>query len=304
MKKWCMLVAAVILISVSLVALKRTQNDVAVEGQRLKLQRVEQTVSCSGVIEAGEQQGVFAETGCVISEIYVKVGQAVNAGDVVAKVDKELTKNQQEHSSAALVLATMPEEICVQSDGIVMSVTVNEGEWLSEGTPCVIIATRDQLQVRVGIAEKHLTQIKCGQRVSVSGAGLQGTAYKGTLEEISATVSSTENGSIVEGVVRLEGGEADDSFRLGLSVKVKVVTQVREAGVLIPYEAVQEDVDGTYIFVVENNMVHRHTLNNVTKLASGVLVEDTKLSESVVICQPQMVVEGQTVSVSLKEAET
>ncbi len=273
-----------------------------VSGQRLALQRVEQTVSCTGVVMAGDVRDVSSEIGCVIDEVLVEEGQAVVAGEAIATIDKEATRQlQSQRYTDALMLSTMPDELRADVDGIIISVDALNGSWLEAGMPCAVMAPRDDLVVNINIREKYLSELKQGQTVAVSGTGLRASTYSGTLEEISSAVSNTST-PLIQGTVRLTPGQIDSSFRIGLSAKVKITTQVKESGIIIPYGAVNKDEDNTYILLVEEGVVRKHAIETIAQLPEGVLVDDATLDQKVVVTQPQLVAPGETVSVRLGEA--
>ncbi len=256
---------------------------------------VEETVTCNGIVEAGEVQGVSLPLSCVLEKVMVEAGQAVKAGDVLARVDKEATKALQQNEDRigeALALSTIPLTVCAPADGVVISVETAAGEVVRKDMPCVTMARQDGLQVRVSIREKHLPQLAVGQRVRVSGAGFDKEHYVGSLSEIAATASAgTNNGErAVEGVVTLDAGQADASMRLGLSAKAKVVVQTAQSGVLIPYEAVLQAEDGVrYIYILRNKTAHREALEVHSEQADGLLVQASHWDGVRVILQPETV---------------
>lgn len=301
MKKWWILpiVAAVGVTGFALL-LPSAEEAVSVRGQRLELQRIEETVSCQGVLEAGKKQAVFPEIGCVIEEILVEKGQAVDAGQVLMKVNKAATRGMQgsQRETDALSLATMPESIVAPVDGIVLSVEATVGSWMSKEEPCVVLASRDALQVRMAIKEKQLPKLREGQSVRVSSDGLGEQALIGRLEEISATAVNTAAGEpVVEGVVSLEEGQSNKQMRLGLTVKARVVTAVTEEGVLLPYEALMHDNDRAYVYISENGMVARRDVQVKAELAKGALLADTALAAETVLLEPNKVQPGDAVAV-------
>lgn len=298
MKKRMILLAVVCLgVTVYMALLSIRTTEIEVTGHRLEAQRVVQTITCSGTITAGEVKSVTAPVGCVIDRMLVKEGQAVSAGDTIATIDKDESKRlQQERAIGAVLLAAMPTELRASVDGIVVSVTVDDGVWLDEGMPCVMIAEKSDIHVSVNIREKHLNSVKCGQVATVSGNGLRRDSYKGTLKEISSVVSNT-NGSAVQGRVDLENGQVDDSFRLGLSAKVKLDVVLEEHGIVVPYNAVVEEDNNTFIYIAQGNKAIRREIQCVVQLQDGVMVDDLSLEGVVVITQPQAGISGQPVNV-------
>ena len=295
MKKWWILpIIAVVGVAAIGVRKNADREPLSVRTTVLQTQRVEQTVSCNGVIEAGEITGVFAPQTCIVHEVLVSVGQRVKAGDALITIDKEATKMLQvsnDRLTEALPLTTMGTAITSPTDGIVLSVEAMDGMMVEMTEPCVTVAPISQLQVRVLIREKQLPSLEVGQAVRVSGAGFDKSVYQGSLTEI-AGAASTSSGSegIVEGVVRLDESEADESMRIGLSAKAKVVVSAVEDGLLIPYEAVVNgDGDESYVYFVQDGRTQRQAIDSLGEHTGGVLVDRTEWVGKSLILEPDKV---------------
>lgn len=302
MKKWWIFPAVLGVAAVMIGVARNSQHDpVTVKTTVLQTQRVEQTLSCNGVIEAGELAPVFASQTCVAQEVLVEVGQRVTAGDTLITIDKDATKLLQSDDDRvldALPLTTMNESIVASQDGIVVTVGASDGMMLDPMEPCVVIAADSGLQVRVMIREKQLPSLEVGQKVRISGAGFDKPLYHGHLREISSAVSETFVGEgIVEGVIALNDGEADTSMRLGLSAKAKIVVSSMEEGLLLPYEAiVGEDGGEQYVYFVQDGCVKRETIDPQGDFGGGVLVPRSDwVGRSLVLEPDKITSNGQTV---------
>ena len=263
---------------------------VTVETVRLRPQRVEQTVTCSGVVESAENTGVLLPMACVLEQVSVEAGQQVEKGAVVAVVDKEATRRLLGNNPSALMaLAAMDAQLTAPETGIVVAVKGVAGETLEAGTPCAVIAPREALQVRIAIREKDLPALETGMRVRVSGDGFTRDSYAGTLSEISSTAGNNGTGAVVEGVVTLEAEEADASFRLGLSAKAAIVIAVSEEGLVVPYEAVvnRNGTDGVYL--LEDGIARRRDIPVLAQLGDGLLLADETLKGAEVILEPKKI---------------
>ena len=310
MKKWLILPIVAI---VGVVAIRQSKNTfgeaASVRTTVLETQQVEQTVSCNGVVEAGEIRAVFAGQACVVDEVLVSVGQRVKKGDTLITVNKEATKALQmsdERLMNALSLSVMDESVVAPVDGIILSVDATDGVPVDATAPCVTIAPTEKMQVRVLIREKQLPSLDVGQTARVSGSGFDKSVYCGRLEEISGAASTSSGGEgIVEGVVKLDGNEADDSLRIGLSAKVKIVISTLDDALLIPYEAVVNDDDGeSYAYVVENGETKRQTIHSLGEQTGGLLVEHADWFGKTVVLEPDRVSgEGEAVSAVRGDAE-
>lgn len=286
-KRWIFVLLLVAVAAGVVVVAGWPQPTVTVKTVTLTPQRVEQTVTCTGAVEAAESTGVFAPISCVLRDVTVAEGQRVKKGDVLATVDRDATRAMLSDPAQLMVLAAMPEELTAPEDGIVVAVKGTSGTVLEMGVPCAVLALQSDLQVRIAIREKDLRVLKAGMPVRVTGDGFQKDIYAGTLTEIaSAARSGSSFGTVVEGVVTLKEGEIDPSLRLGLTAKVAIVTSVTDGGVVVPYEAVLTQEEQSYVYVLENGCARRRNVRVKSQLAQGVLLADGDLSDARVITQP------------------
>lgn len=251
--------------------------------------RVEQTVSCNGVVEAADGVGVFAPIACRIREVRVTPGQRVCKGDVLAVVDKESTYATNGDRVTQMALAGMEEELKAPEDGIVAEVFAKTGETLALGKPCAVLVRPCDLQIRIAIREKDLRVLREGMQVRISGDGLEQSAYDGVLSEISCTASTSSSTTVVAGTVVPDAGVADASFRLGLSAKATVITSVTEDGYLVPYEAVLADEEGSYIYVLRDGLARKYRVEGAVQVPHGLLLADATLAKATIVLEPEKV---------------
>ncbi|MBQ5841198.1 MAG: HlyD family efflux transporter periplasmic adaptor subunit [Clostridia bacterium] len=293
MKKWWIFVLAAAVACVGIGAVSASsEKTVQVKTVHLQPQKVEQTVICNGMVEAADSVGVFVTTSCVLGEVTARKGTFVKAGQVLARVDKEATRLAGLASAPqdALALAAMPDTLTAPEDGVVVKVEGQTGQTVEGGTPCVVMAPRSSLQVRIAIREKQLRSLKEGMKVRVTGAGFAGKSYDGVLTEIAGTANTDGMETVVEGVVTLQEEQTDDSLRLGLTAKAAVIVSSTKDGLVVPYEAVREDENGKeYVYILENGIAIRRILSVKSELADGLLLKDSALSGAEVVLQPDLV---------------
>lgn len=288
-KRWILLLTAVVAAAGVVVWRNRPVTPPTVRTMVLTTSQVEQTVSCNGVVEAVDGVGVFAPISCRIREVCVTAGQRVKKGDVLAIIDKDATYAETGDIATQVVLAAMEEEITASEDGIVVEVYAEAGQALTLGTPCVLLVRSCDLQVRIAIREKDLRVLQEGMSVRISGDGLEQPSYLGRLTEIAGAASADSSSVVVEGVVVPDEGETDDSFRLGLSAKATVITSVVEQGVLVPYEAVLADEQGSYVYTLRDGKAYRHRLEGAVQAPRGWLMTDAAMAGVTVILEPEKV---------------
>ncbi len=288
-KRWFWVVTAMIAAVGIGVWTHRPDTPPAVKTMVLTSSRVEETVSCNGVVEFANGLGVFAPVSCHIQEVCVSEGQRVKKGDVLAIVDKEATYAQAKDPAVQVVLAGMQETLTAPEDGIVAEVSAQAGKTLQLGTPCVLLVRPCDVQINIAIREKDLRVLREGMVARISGDGLDKSFYQGVLSEIACTASASSSTTVVAGVVIPDEGVVDDSFRLGLSAKASVITSITEEGYVVPYEAVLADEIGSYVYVLQDGVAQLRRVEGAVQVPSGLLLMDADWEGALIILDPEKV---------------
>jgi multidrug efflux pump subunit AcrA (membrane-fusion protein) len=264
MKKYVVLAVATCLAIVAVIGCGAMVKKPPVEVSAVELQprTVEQTVTCSGKVEAADNQNVVLEIPCVAGQVYVEPGQRVEKGDVLFSVDVEATKAVM-IQAGGLGVSQIPDsailtEVIAPVSGILSALNVAEGEIAPAQKPCAVIAGGDALQVAVTIREQDLQKIALGQRVTIKGAGFREESYTGILTQISASARQQYVGSaaetVVDAVVAFDTGCIDDSLRVGLNAKALVTVAETPEALVVPYECVLQDEEGVeYVYICQED---------------------------------------------------
>ena len=295
-KRWILFAVASVLLF-GIVGVCTIERPIEVATVTLEPRRVEQTISCMGVVETADVTAIQLPVNCRFSRVNVKAGDRVQKGDVLAVIDKEATRGLTSDGVALMTLAAMSEEIVADKDGTVVEVKATTHQVLEKATPCVVLSSDDALQIRIAIREKDLSQLEKGMAVRVTGDGFAKASYTGELAYISSAARQDESGTIVEGRVTLAEVDLDPSLRIGLTAKAAIVTAVNEHGYLVPYEAVLSDESGFYVYVVESGKAQKRSVTVAKQVAQGVLLGDDVLAGMEIVYDATLVKEdGQRVS--------
>ncbi len=289
-----------------------TENAVVtVETVTLTRQTVRETVICAGTVTAADGVEIYAPMPCVAGQIAVQVGDRVEEGDVLLTVDRTATLAMAVGAGVAqadtvTASAALPETVTAPAAGVISAVSAVSGELLSADTPCVVLSEGDGVQVSVAVRENMLPRIAVGQEVAVSGVAFDKSSYKGYISEIAPSARSRVGGAgsetVVDAVVRLADGEADDSLLLGLTAKAAVTVATREQVLLVPYECLAQDDNGEeYVCRVQNGVAERVAVTVLKELPEGALVEDDLTEGDVLVCAPE-VLQGDRVAVQTEAA--
>lgn len=117
-----------------------------------------------------------------ILAIHVEEGQAVRAGEVVARLN-----------DATLSPSANPDLVLVRSpiDGLVVKKVAHPGEIAAPGQPLLMVVNPRELYVTANLEEDKLRRVRVGQKVEISLDALPGKKFSGHVERIGKASLST-----------------------------------------------------------------------------------------------------------------
>ena len=307
MKKYVILLAGTLLAIGAIWAIGMVTQPTAVTVKTVTLteQTVRQTVDCVGRVEAIDSHEVFAKMPCVAGEVYVAAGQTVQEGDRLFEVDMNATQ-----AVISQMGATLPDgldgssyTVTASADGVLTELNVKTGDVVDPSVPCAVIAPGTGLQIAAVVREQDLRKVKVGQAVEISGVGFEKPLYHGAVAAMADTAHQqyigTVNETVVDAVIRLGDGEADDSLRVGLGATVSIVVDTVEHAVLIPYTCIAQNDEGEeYVYVcADDGFARRRVVQIKTEYADGAMVVSGISANDRLVCDPERL-SGDTVPVN------
>lgn len=147
--------------------------------------------------------------------------------------------------------------IAAKKKGIVSSIDITKGSYATDTQTVMTVINADDIGVEFVISKDDLGIVKSGQKARVVVAGKE---YEGTVDYVSrvATMDNAMTGTTatVKGKIALDH-PGDDIF-IGVSAKVYLFIGEKKDALAVPYQALNSDVDGDYVYVVnKENLIER-----------------------------------------------
>ena len=175
-------------------------------------------------------------------------------------------------------------------DGVVASISVQEGAFINSMQAAYKVINPDRLQVKARVKEYDIKSISVGQQVKITGEAIaDGMEINGTVKSISpvavTNITSTGNETIVE--VFIEVDENGDILKPGLNVSCEIAASYRENIILAPMEALTLDKDdNNMVFVIDENsktMLQRRVKTGIYSDMYVEILEGVKEGDLVVL---------------------
>jgi membrane fusion protein, multidrug efflux system len=273
---------------------------VPVEVQPLKRAEMVAVYSGTAPIEAHEEAIVVAKVGGEVRQIYVEEGDAVQPGQLLARLDGDrlrLTlaqtdanlrklerdyKRTLELAEKGLVPKSTAEKTKYDLDvlraaydsairapikGVVSMRNIKVGNTIMPNDPTFTVTDLDPLVAFVHVPEKEFRKIAPGQNAEVVVDALGAQRFIGTISRISPTVDPQT------GTFRARVEVPDPSRRLkpGMFARVNIVYERRQDALQLPRSAILDADGGQSVFVVAGDKAEQRAIR--TGLSNGGWIE-------------------------------
>ncbi len=138
----------------------------------------------------------------------------------------------------------------------------------AKGGSLFTVASNEDVIVDMSVTRFDLEKLEVGQSAEIS---LAGKTYTGEVSKLSRLAAENSKGTpVVSAEIHIDN--PDDNIYLGLEAKVIISGRKVENVIVVPVEAVNTGMDGSFCYVVdENGVVVRRDV--VTGLASSMEIE-------------------------------
>lgn len=151
--------------------------------------------------------------------------------------------------------------------------------------------------VRIYVSEKDISKIKEGQKAEITGDAFPGITYSGAVEEIAENAIKQNAGAVQKTViaVTIKLADADTHIKAGYTADVKILTSNTDELDIVPYEAVNQDESGEFVYVFNSGVAVRKDITTGRELSDGVEVVSGISEEDTLLKADDEIKEGQPI---------
>ncbi len=247
-----------------------------------------QTVSVTGEMVAPESLDLSFKIGGKINSLEVSVGDSVEDGQLVAKLDEETLelelfqakadiKSQKETLEAMKkktdtynrdqrdaqkhmiekaqatydILVKKSEDLSISAPfgGTIVKKNFDEGEMVSANSAIMTIAKEGDLEIEVFVPESDIVKVKTGQKAKITMDALPSSEIL-EAEIFEIEPSSTVISDVVYYKAKLKLAKQDERLKFGMSVDADIDTANRPSAVFIPLRSIRNDGDREYVEIL------------------------------------------------------
>jgi HlyD family secretion protein len=278
--KWILIVLGIFIVLVLVYRITAGKKEgVKVSAEKVKRTTIIETVSASGKIYPELEVKVGAGLSGEVTELYIKEGDTVKKGQVLAKILSEGGRTSMpritgtDYGSILQNLQAPPvssrsTSVTVNApiSGTVSMLNVKKGERVGgmamAGTELLRIADMKTMEVRVDVNENDIIKVSVGDSADVDVEAYNKRKFKGVVTYIANTTSKRETAQFIpnditsyEVHIRIDSTTYKDlldpskprrfPFRPGMNARAEIKTQKKEGVLTVPVAAVTSRTKGT-----------------------------------------------------------
>lgn len=135
--------------------------------------------------------------------------------------------------------------------------------------------------VQVYVPEQDVSRVSVGQTAEITGNAFPDTVYCGEVEKIADIASKIQSGNTLKTAVEVtvKINEPDDTLKHGYTSSVKLLTAEPSVMTVVPYEAVNQDENGEFLYVLNDGRAYKKYVETGREMSAGVELK-TALSDS------------------------
>ena len=178
------------------------------------------------------------------------------------------------------------------ADGVISSVTAEEGQVVAAGQTVAVLVQTDELEVEIAVPEDKVAALQPGRETTVTFWAIEG-AVRGVVREISPAADPASRTY----KVRVSLPQPPQGMQLGMTASVAFAPAAgeEEAGFELPLAAIYQTGDQPQVWVVEDGQVQLKDIKVKQFGKTSVIVEGLSASDLVVVAGVNKLREGEEV---------
>jgi membrane fusion protein (multidrug efflux system) len=238
-----------------------------------------------------------AQAGADLAVATFERTQRMHEKKLAARAELDMAKAQAEQAKAGLELAQANLEKAViraPFAGVVTSVRATKGELANPGVPLLQVVQLSEVKVIADVPERDVPHLSVGGRVNMTLEAFPGRHFEGTISEVGLVANKTTRTFPVEILV----DNTDGQLRPGMLARVQLVRSQLSNVVVVPRDAVLDQLDGKTIYVEQGGKALRRPVQlGAVRGRFAVVASGAAAGDKLIILGHRQAVDGQSVSV-------
>jgi multidrug efflux pump subunit AcrA (membrane-fusion protein) len=267
-------------------AATQTKVSYAVTTETVHTGTLDDYLQFGGSVTAVNTVTVMPTAAGHIYSVAVKVGDKVAKNQLLLQVDP---------SVPGMTYAKSPVRAPIA--GTVTMLPYGVGSMVAQSMAVAQIATTNDLEVDINVAERYVSRVKLGQKAELTFDAYPGETFQAEVTEVAPSLEAT---SRTMAVTLSKIKNTNNEIKIGMYARVKLITDVMNNIIIMPADAMVTREGKTYAFVVDtaNNIAHQIeitpglTVDNLMEVKAG--LQD---GDEVVVSGQTLLSEGSSINI-------
>ncbi len=208
----------------------------------VQIEKASQTVFTKMVNFNGElsrnesSKNISPDVSGTVVQVFVKRGDYVNIGDVVAQVDPSSPGSQYK-----------VRDVVANVSGTVLSVDAYVGQKVNSGSTLVSVGNPSTLVLKISIPEKYLSSVNVGSKAYFTTAAWPEKEYSAVATYVGTSVSSSSRTVEYEFAIQ----DSDSKLLEGMYVKADVVVYENAGAITVPTTALTTYLENDVLYIAQ-----------------------------------------------------
>ncbi len=239
---------------------------------------------------------IKSETAGNLKKLYVKNGQYVKKGDLIAELENsDLSSNLQTINLNIQNLNTQLsysqdklEDYTIKApiDGTITAQSIKVGDIVSPGTLISTISNKNEMEFKIPVDELDIAKINYDKKVKVTIDALDYTKDNPIVGKISKMpLEGTTVGGVTDYYVTITIPGSDD-VRISMNADAEIIIDEKENVLYVPVESVDKEDGESFVAVVKDGTVEKRNVTTGLKGLAYIEIKDG-LSEGEEVVVPE-----------------
>ncbi|MBE7014795.1 MAG: HlyD family efflux transporter periplasmic adaptor subunit [Ruminococcaceae bacterium] len=233
-------------------------NFIMVKTEPVLSKEMNKYINATGICQEQNKREIRVDLPLYVDKIYVNVGDKIQRGQKVLKLNKESFENRLELQSVTVSsvnndnliakINNFNEEITSPINGVVTKLNVCEGAEINISTPVMVISDLDNLVIKASVPENIISDIYVGQTVLISNDSLY-NKVKGEVIKIHPVGEKKDMFSSQSFITVDVIANDYESIRPETTLNLEFLKNEKKKNIIIPFDAVMFDEENPYVFI-------------------------------------------------------
>lgn len=158
----------------------------------------------------------------------------------------------------------------------------------------------DEFIVQIYVSEQDISKVKLGQKAEITGVAFPNLTYSGEVDSISDAASKIQVGNTQKTAVevKVKINEPNEMLKHGYTADVKLITSSPCTMNIVPYEAVNQDENGEYVYILRDGKTEKRYVETGAELSDGIELKTLIMDNECIITVDKVIENNSSVKIT------